>query len=173
MKEDHLPRGNVVEHEPTVVHGQDKHRCRYPRAPEDVADDDGPEGVLLVGQDVGHDGTCRGGDDVGDYWEQPRSVHRREGYLYLCLSNLLKTNDKETYTRRLHHGVRDVKVAGHGQGYVYPPENPGKDSCSVSPGWHADEDNHVDYRGETHRERPLNIVTHVSQDEIHSTKVSK
>jgi hypothetical protein len=68
--DDHLSGGKLVQRQALEVINKDYHGKWDSYAPEDVADDEGPEGVLRVGKDIGDSGAGSRGYDGGDEWEE-------------------------------------------------------------------------------------------------------
>ena len=62
--------------EPLEVDDQDHHSEGHTYAPEDIACDHGPEGMLRVWEDFSNNPARSSGDYGGDYREEPGGGHR-------------------------------------------------------------------------------------------------
>lgn len=62
---------NIVYHEAVVVHGQNKNCRGYACSPENIADDDSPNSVLVVGKNIGDDSSGARCNNVSDDREKP------------------------------------------------------------------------------------------------------
>lgn len=74
-RDDDFTRGEMVYSEALEINDEDCHGKRNAGAPEDIAGDDRPEGVIGVREDFGNDAARRGGDNSGDDGEKPAGCH--------------------------------------------------------------------------------------------------
>lgn len=80
-RDDDFTRREVVYSEALEINDEDCHGQRNAGAPEDVAGDDRPEGVIGVREDFGNDAARGGGDNGGDDGKKPAGCHGGKGDL--------------------------------------------------------------------------------------------
>lgn len=103
-RDDNFARREMVYGKPLKIDDEDYHGEGDSSAPEDIAGNDGPEGVVGVWKDFGDDAARSRGDDGGDDGEEPDGCHGGEG-------DLVDVHSVES--------VRDaLNVDGWGQGHV-------------------------------------------------------